>query len=88
MQVSNCTLATRAFGAAMAILPHLLKGCTAVRVLADKACSGETNRAVLARQSLKSGDRISGETEPSAKRLAEEVQPSGGDEPAQGGQPH
>jgi len=60
-------------------LPHLLKGCTAVRVLADKACSSETNRAALARQGLESGDRVPGETEPSAKRLAEEVQPAGGE---------
>ena len=60
-------------------LPHLLKGCAAVRVLADKACSSETNGAVLARQGLKSGDHVPGGTEPSARRLAEEVQPSGGE---------
>ena len=30
-------------------LTHLFKGCKAVRVPADKACSSETNRAVLAR---------------------------------------
>ncbi|MBC6413136.1 MAG: transposase [Hyphomonadaceae bacterium] len=36
-------------------LPHLLKGCTAVRVLADKAYSSKTNRAVLGQQGFKSG---------------------------------
>ena len=60
-------------------LPHLLKGCRAAHVLADKACSSETNRAALARQGLKSGDHVPGGTEPSARRLAEEIQPAGGE---------
>jgi len=51
----------------------------AVRVLADKACSSTTNRAVLARQGLKSGDYVPGGTEPSAERPAEEIQPACGE---------